>query len=1287
MALMATGLLAGALSAAAINDDQRTLGKTEAERIIATFTGGQLPVSVDLDLEQATDGKDRFSYSYTDGALTIHASSGVAACRAFYDFTKANGAGMMSWSGSRFSLPATLSKTEQTTITSPYRDHQYFNVVTYGYSTPYWDTERWDREIDWMALHGIDMPLMLVGAEGIYFDTFTKDFNIPAADVHAWEVGPAHLPWMRMGNLAGSQFDGPLDEHWYSQQKALAHHILKRMYALGMKPICPAFGGFVPATFAKYNSGATLQNTGWDWVISRGENNQRLNPDSKQFVEVGSKFIERWEEEFTSSYPGLKYYLSDSFNEMKVPDATATLKTYGDNIYASIRDAAKTYNPDADRVWVTQGWEFIYGAGKWSDAKFKALTGGVPDHNFMVLSMSPEYGGYGNRGWEWYSNYNGKEWCNTMLPNMGGKNFWTGCLNDYANTFPKALAASTGRKNNTGWGMTMEGIEYNEMLYELIADMGWTDPAKGRNLASWIAEYGKARYGNYTDDLKAMHKTLQDNVYAKYRDHQTFGWQGYNRSSGYYTPGNIDYITPTYYTGLEDFFSADNVERLRQQPMPATLRADVIELAAFYAAARVEKINQRITTEKVAGNIDKANDIVADLQRVMLDMDRLLTAHPIYDLQKWEDKARRAAGGDAKRERQYVRDARSIVSTWHSAHGSGPGAHEPVNDYAGRIWAGLIRGYYWPRLQADLDNYLNGKSNNLRTIENNFVNTSTSIALPPVQAVVDGKVTDVDGFTPDTPDAVILDFARQLVEEAREAGDFDYEKLAYTASTDAENHWFVIRSANPDKISQVLTTTGPSTTTTAGLGAAMLSGETGQYWRIIDNGDNTFRLENRDGQSMAYDGGFKALQPALNTDVVLQFDQTNMRYALVFKKAPSGNQAISLSANGITNAAYKSGTKYLDASCWTLESADAKIELSNAADYKRLLRRLHGFEPQHYGITSLYGKPGQPVSEAALLRAIATMSTDRAPLETYTQLLEQKWAPAWADAIVQPTTAKGRKLLDLIVTTFQIDTSAADPTALRSALIVAQQALADEEGATQTQLNSAITALQKAVKAYLDTLPSLPFASQTPVDGKFHYASQAVTLRLKSTGYLTTANVDGSGYLKVNKTAEPTDARGYWVISGTDAEGYSFYNVKEGARKVLGFTGSEGDARAKLYSVASLPAQVTTRFQYATNSLGEPIFVISDNNAWNDYGNRGYLSLWNHANVRGSGCPGSALIISPVESVDLGATYGEPSLDGIAPLTTSPFTLSPLPVYDLQGRLFTRLQRGITIEGGRTVVR
>ena len=36
-------------------------------------------------------------------------------------------------------------------------------MVTASYSSAFWDWRRWEREIDWMALHGVNLPLAFTG--------------------------------------------------------------------------------------------------------------------------------------------------------------------------------------------------------------------------------------------------------------------------------------------------------------------------------------------------------------------------------------------------------------------------------------------------------------------------------------------------------------------------------------------------------------------------------------------------------------------------------------------------------------------------------------------------------------------------------------------------------------------------------------------------------------------------------------------------------------------------------------------------------------------------------------------------------------------------------------------------------------------------------------------------------------------------------------------------------------------------------------------------------------------
>ncbi len=694
-----------------LSADERAKQEASALDIINRFTKGTMDVEVILDLCRTTTGCDRYTYSASADKLTVHASSAVAACRGFYDYVKAKGAGFCSWSGNRFEKPADMA-CEEVSVTTAFRDHQYFNVVTYGYSLPYWDKVRWRQELDWMALHGFDMPLMLVGSEAIYRKVF-KDMGLNDAQIDAWEVGPAHLPWFRMGNLAGNSFDGPLGDEWNENQRQLAHYLLEEMDKLGMKPICPAFGGFVPQAFQSV-VGGTSTKVGWDWCQSKGVPNYRLSPGSQEFVEVGKRFIQAWEEE----YGVCKYYLSDSFNEMTIPDA-ATLTQYGDRIYQTITEGSK--NPEA--VWVTQGWTFVWQVGDWGKTKFDALTKNVDPKRFMTLYMSPESADIKGRNklFETYYDTNKTEWNCTYLTNMGGKNIWTGNLQKYCYGYPRELSQSSKTGNLVGYGMTMEGIECNELLNECIADAGWTN--EGGVLSSqasdWMESYALARYGAYPDELKTYFNALRTSVYSNYIDAPRFGWQAANLGGGVSGGGNVT-LNNTFSTGVETLF--ENVDVLKQCNTEL-LESELIEAVAQYVG---NKISSRICSQIKAAKGDKVKcqALIDELQELMLNLDAALELHPIHNLKRWEDLAQKGYNADAKRN---AVNARRILTVWYGNHTS----DEPVQDYATRIWGGLMRDYFCPRLvnQLKAECGITGSFNRIQ-FENNFVNAAPALSEP-----------------------------------------------------------------------------------------------------------------------------------------------------------------------------------------------------------------------------------------------------------------------------------------------------------------------------------------------------------------------------------------------------------------------------------------------------------------------------------------------------------------------------------------------------------------------------
>lgn len=641
----------------------------EAERVIERFAGKELPVGVKVSLRKHGDC-DVFETTVQNGRLDIKASSGVAACRAFYDYVKRHRLGINSWSGNRLSWPASLDDEETRRVASPFANHYYFNVVTFGYTMPYWDWARWEREIDWMALHGVDMPLALVANEAISARVWRK-LGLTDDEISSYFVGPAHLPWMRMGNISG--IDGPLTASWHKSQVELQHKILRRMRALGMKPICPGFAGFVPPALQRIYPDVRLEETSW---CGGAFHNWMLSPEHPLFHRIGKMFVEEWEKEFGRC----DYYIVDSFNEMDnpfPPKGTAEryelLARYGSEVYGAI----KAGNPDA--VWVMQGWMLGYQRDKWDYETLKALLSRVPDDKMLILDLAVDYNKCfwkSETNWDYYKGLFGKQWIYSVIPNMGGKTGMTGELDFYANGRLEALHfPNKGRL--CGYGMAPEGIENNEVIYEILTDAGWSGDSI--DVPAWLADYSSCRYGKDSRDLRAYWRGMLASVYGSFTDHPRFNWQF---RPGTVRQGSIN-ANGAFFAGIDSLAQAAG--DLKGSPLYV---ADLIEMTAQYVGAKMEILVQAIDFAYQTNDLAKVRELEQEFTALAIGADRLLCSHPTLRLEHWLDMARHAGTTDGEK-KAFERNARRIVTVW------GP----PVDDYSARIWSGLIRDYYLPRWQ------------------------------------------------------------------------------------------------------------------------------------------------------------------------------------------------------------------------------------------------------------------------------------------------------------------------------------------------------------------------------------------------------------------------------------------------------------------------------------------------------------------------------------------------------------------------------------------------------------
>lgn len=637
--------------------------------------------------------------------LSISGDSPVALVRGAYAHLRDSGLAHVSWEGDRVVQTGAVPLGSSARVETPFRHRAYLNTCTYGYTTPWWGWGRWSREIDWMAAHGVDMPLAMEGQEHVW-RALWREFGLSEAELADYFSGPAFTPWHRMGNIEG--YKAPLPAAWIDKKKDLQVKILGRMRSLGMTPILPAFGGYVPKAFAQKNPKARIYRMRpWEGF----HETYWLDPADPLFAEIAGRFLAL----YTQTYGAGTYYLADSFNEMLPPinadgadarDAaygdgaanTAATKTkvdidpalkakrlaaYGKAIYDSIRQA----RPDA--VWVMQGWLFGADSHFWDPAAISAYLSLVPDDKLMILDIGNDrYPAV----WKNAKAFGGKPWIYGYVHNYGGRNPVYGDLGYYRQDIP-AIAANPEAGKLAGFGMFPEGLHNNSIVYEATYDLAWNTGQS--SLSAWLSTYARARYGKTSPELDAALGQLIEAAYS------TRYWspRWWRSKAGAY----LFFKRPTAAIGE---FPPHPGDRARLAAAVRALAAlgpiyaneplfilDLTDATRHLASMRIDDHLQAAVAAYRKGDIAGGDRARARVVALALSIDRLLGVQP-ETLATWIDDAR-AYGDTPADAAAYVANAKAQVTIW--------GGEGNLNDYASKAWQGLYKSFYLPRWSRFLD--------------------------------------------------------------------------------------------------------------------------------------------------------------------------------------------------------------------------------------------------------------------------------------------------------------------------------------------------------------------------------------------------------------------------------------------------------------------------------------------------------------------------------------------------------------------------------------------------------
>ncbi len=683
---------------------QALAAQGDAARAVLQRSIGPRAAELELRVQRdAAQPKAWYRIDASAGKVRITGSSEVALSRGAYTYLNQAGALSVSWEGDRVALPAVWPAQSSGVVATPFAHRAYLNTCTYGYTTPFWDWARWEREIDWMALHGIDMPLAMEGQEAIWQQLW-RGLGVSEAGLAEYFSGPAFTPWQRMGNIEGYQ--APLPQAWIDRKAALQKQILARMRALGMKPILPAFAGYVPKAFAQAHPEARIYRMrAWEGF----HETYWLDPADPLFARIAKRFIDL----YTEAYGPGEYYLADAFNEMVPPvsadgsdarlasygDSTANtaathtaaqvtpeqkharLADYGAALYASIRAA----NPKA--TWVMQGWLFGSDKAFWTPEAIAAFLHKVPDDKLMVLDIGNDrYPGT----WKASSAFDGKPWIYGYVHNYGGANPVYGDFDFYRQDV-SALLADGGHGQLAGFGVFPEGLDTNSVVYAYLYDLAWNGPGPAQSFQAWFDGYARARYGHTSPQLARAWAALQDGVYrTRYWD--TRWWKGRAGSYLFFKRPTPDIVSfegdPGKLAPLRE--GIDGLLALAPQYRDAPLfRHDLVDVGAHYALERIDGLLQQAVRAYQGGALAEGDALTARVTRLATAVDQLLAAQP-DSLAQWQGQAS-AYGEDAATSAYYVRNARAQVTIW--------GGEGNLSDYASKAWAGMVAGYYLPRWQ------------------------------------------------------------------------------------------------------------------------------------------------------------------------------------------------------------------------------------------------------------------------------------------------------------------------------------------------------------------------------------------------------------------------------------------------------------------------------------------------------------------------------------------------------------------------------------------------------------
>ena len=638
-----------------------------AERLLpdnnsSSFIFEKLPSDSDFfELEQAADDR-----------IIIRGNSGVSIARGLNHYLRNYCHKSVSWCGNNLSeLPLPLPPVrEKVRVTASFPYRYYLNYCTYSYSMAFWDWEQWEKEIDRMALQGINMPLMAVYSQYAVWQNTLRRLNFSEDDIRKFLPGAGYEAWWLMGNLEG--FGGPVTPEFIARQTDLQQKMLKRMRELGMKPVFQGFYGMVPNALKEKFPDARIKDQG---IWGTYQRPAFLDPTDPLFDKLAAIYYEEQKNLFGET----QFFGGDPFHEGGTSEGI-NVKLAAQKILQAMRKV----NPQA--VWVLQGWQHN---------PVKELMEGLKPGETIILDLMacerPQWGGVKTSMFHKPEGHWNHQWIWCALPNFGGKTGLHGKMSSYASGPVFAKHHPMG-KNICGIGTAPEGIGTIPVVYDMVYDMAWrTDSI---HIPQWLDNYTYYRYGTEDNNCNRAWKLLSETIYECHNElggpvesyicarpsdtiQHVSTW---GNAVMFYDPMKVVKAWDLLYQSRKRFNHSD------------TYGYDLTDVTRQVLSDYAKYLHERMVLAFQKKDKERFMEYSGKFLNIIKDEDRLLSTRKEFMLGTWLAEAEKA-GGTPEEKRRFVTNAKRLITTWTDTDSD-------LHDYANKEWSGLLIDFYLPRWEA-----------------------------------------------------------------------------------------------------------------------------------------------------------------------------------------------------------------------------------------------------------------------------------------------------------------------------------------------------------------------------------------------------------------------------------------------------------------------------------------------------------------------------------------------------------------------------------------------------------